>query len=127
MIWSPNMVKATKAERERIDMLLALLCPCCVIAAYPFREHNECHHIVEGNKRLGHWYTLNLCKGHHRGEFTARQLVTMPVKFRVSISSGKKAFARVFGRERDLWERQQRKLDLPCNWPVSKILPRRVA
>jgi hypothetical protein len=26
----------------------------------------EIHHIVSGNKRMGHFYTLPLCPSHHR-------------------------------------------------------------
>lgn len=126
MIWHPNQVKATKAESERIDMMLALLCVCCEIIGYTWREHNECHHLLSGNKRMGHLFTVPACRGHHRGIWSARQLVVIPVEQRIAISDGSKLFTRVYGMQRELWEKTQRKLGLPLSgWPVSKVLPRR--
>ena len=130
MIWHRNMVKATKAEKERIDMMLSLRwCVCCELAGYDiWRERIEAHHILSGNKRMGHIFTIPACAGHHQGQWSARQLVMIQVEQRIAISDGSKLFTPVYGTPRELWERTQRKLGLPVSgWPVSKILPRRVA
>lgn len=119
MIAHRNAVKPTKDERERITRMLLFGCICC--AEFSIYRHAECHHIVEGNKRLGHWYTLPLCKGHHRGEW----IMGENYGIRVALSDGSKRFAEAFGTERELWKRMQCKLLLPYVWPSSKILPRR--
>ena len=110
----------TKAEKQRIERMMTLGCVCC--AQFGGWLYPECHHVVEGNKRLGHWYTLPICKGHHRGAWTG--LEHGP---RVALSDGSKRFEATFGTERELWKKVQDKLGLPYVWPVSKILPRRVA
>lgn len=130
MIWHRNMIRATKFEQERIDRMLALRwCVGCSLVGYDiFREHIEAHHILSGNKRMGHLFTIPLCVGMHQGRWSARQLVMIPVEQRVAIPDGSKLFTPVYGSQRSLWERTQRKLELPTSgWPVSKILPRRVA
>jgi hypothetical protein len=73
---------------------------------------------VRGNKRLGHWYTLQVCVGHHRGQWTDQ--VT-----RVGISSGRHALMNAYGYdELELWQRQQVVLGLDDALPLTKILPR---
>lgn len=42
----------------------------------------------------------------------------------VAISDGRKAFTRIYPTERELWETVQKRLNLPTDWPVSKIVPR---
>lgn len=127
MIAHKNYRPPTKYEAERIERMLELGCPCCAWAKYFIREHIECHHIVEGAKRLGHWFTLSLCRGHHRGEWSDRQLAAISAKFLVAISDGRKLFVAAFTSERALWEATQKTLGLPAVWRTSKILPRRVA
>lgn len=127
MIAHKNSKPPTKAEQERIEQMMTFMCPFCEIAGYAYREHNECHHMLSGNKRMGHWYSIPVCAGHHRGEWTVRQRSLMDPQYLVSISDGRKMFTRVFPTERQVWELVQRKLGLPAEWPVSKVLPRRVA
>jgi hypothetical protein len=85
----------------------------------------ECHHIVEG-KRLGHWYTLPVCPGHHRGVWTPEQTKIIPPDLRIAISDGSKLLEKHYGTERELWMKIQTRLKLPAIWPVSKIVPRRL-
>jgi hypothetical protein len=120
MIWHANAKAATKAEKQRIERMMTLGCICC----YQFGgwRYPECHHIVEGNKRMGHWYSLPICSGHHRGAWTG--LEHGP---RIALSDGSKRFEAIFGTERELWKKVQDRLALPYVWPGSKILPRRVA
>lgn len=120
MIAHRNSIAPTKAERERINLMMLLGCVCC----HQFGRWvtPECHHIVSANKRLGHWWTIPLCSGHHRGQWTG--LEPGP---RVALSNGSKAFVCTFGTERELWKQVQDRLALPYCWPSSKIVPRRVA
>lgn len=102
-------------ERSRINRMLRLGCLVC-------RHHGqfsqaEVHHLTDGGRRLGHWYTLPLCPGHHRG-------VWQDGKSGVSIADGRKAFEAANGSERVLWEEAQQFLALDTEWPISKIIPR---
>ena len=88
----------------------------------------ECHHILECGRRMGHWFTLPLCRGHHQGDWSPEQIELIPKGKRVAISDGRKAFNAIYLPERKLWERVQDRLHLPKVWPVSlKILPRSAA
>lgn len=120
MIAHKNSKSPTKAEAERIARMMTLGCVCC--HQFGGWRYPECHHIVQGNKRLGHWYTIPICSGHHRGAWTG--LESGP---RVALSDGSKLFVVTFGSERELWKKVQDRLGLPYIWPSSKILPRRVA
>lgn len=116
---SRNMPRATAEETRRINRMKAEIgCVCCLLRTGVQNYHAEVHHIVQGNKRLGHWYTLPLCRSHHRirgvgGIFT-------------SIADGSKAFKRIHGTELDLWLKVQHMLGLPDELPTTKVLPRRL-
>ena len=114
----------TKLEELRIQRMMQLGCVMCAVLELPYTAQ-ECHHIVQGNRRLGHWFTLPLCRGHHQGDWTFEQRIMIPRGKLVGIYSGSKLFEPVYGTERELWERVQARLGL--SWPESKILPRRAA
>lgn len=114
----------TKYEAERIEAMKRLGCVACAVLSIPFID-TEVHHILDGGKRMGHWFTIPLCAGHHQGRFTALQRDLLEEKQQVSIASGRKLFNAIYGSERKLWERVQDRLGLPKLWPVSKVLPRR--
>jgi len=111
--------KATKREKARTKLILSLTCIYCTLSG-DFRSRKlENHHIVRGNKRLGHWYTLQVCAGHHRGEYTDQPI-------RVGIHSGRHALKDAYGYdELELWQRQQVALHLDDELPATKVLPRR--
>lgn len=113
-----------KLEQLRCDRMMHLGCVCCAWLGIVYVAH-ECHHIIEGNRRLGHWFTLPLCSGHHRGDWTLEQKQLIAPAMLVGIYSGTKAFEAVYPTQRELWETTQERLHL--SWPVSKVLPRRVA
>lgn len=114
----------TKYEAERIEAMKRLGCVACAVLGIPYADI-EVHHILDGNKRMGHWFTIPLCAGHHQGRFTALQRDLMEDTQQVALSDGRKLFNAVYGSERQLWERVQDRLRLPKVWPVSKVLPRR--
>jgi Recombination enhancement, RecA-dependent nuclease len=117
---SRNMPRATAYEARRINRMKAEIgCICCLLRTGVQNYHVEVHHIVRGNKRLGHWYTLPLCRSHHRirgvgGIFT-------------SVADGSKAFNKIHGTQLDLWIKVQHMLELSDELPPTKILPRRIA
>lgn len=116
----------TKYEQTRIDALRKLGCSACAVLGVPNLEHLELHHILDGGVRMGHYFSIFLCIGHHQGRWTSEQLEWIEPKQLFAISDGRKRFNAVYGTERSLWERAQKKLKLPMVWPVSKIVPRRL-
>jgi len=115
--------KPTKYEQNRIDAMLKL--GCVVSAQLGFWTVAEVHHIVDGNRRLGHWYTLPVSPGFHRGVWSPEQIELIPPDLRIAISDGSKLFEKHYGTQRELWMKIQARLKLPAIWPSSKILPRR--
>jgi hypothetical protein len=99
--------KMTKAERARIEAMMQLGCVWCGWheKAVPAEE---CHHILRGNKRMGHWFTIPLCHEDH----VNINALTNPKNGGPS--------------EKDLWQEVQENLGLSSVWPESKILPRRL-
>ena len=115
--------KPTIYEAERIEAMLRL--GCCACAILEIWHPAECHHMTMPGKRYGHWWTLPLCSGHHRGDWNYLQTKLIPKDKRVALSDGTKAWERVYPSQRVLFERVQMKLGLSAAWPTSKILPRR--
>ena len=114
----------TKAERERISAMLVLGCVACASLGIPNGRHIQVHHLLEGNRRMGHNFTIPLCQQHHLGYGWNELWGVIPSECQVSIADGRKAWVRVYPSERVLWERVQDRLHLPKIWPDSKILPR---
>lgn len=122
-----SLPKATNAESNRIALMMDLGCLPCAKVGYFGPSRKECHHILRGNKRLGHRYTLCLCVVHHQGRWNTYQQLQILPEDRVAISDGRKAFRRIYGTEMDLWLKTQHLLKLDDELPATKILPRRVA
>lgn len=82
----------TKAEREWMASVASFGCIACHLDGH-FRPC-AVHHIVEGNKRLGHLFTIGLCQpGHHMdGE---------PLGM-ISVHPWKKRFEARYGTQREL-------------------------
>lgn len=120
------MTNMTKAEQHRVDLMLPLGCLACATAGWLNLDCLELHHLLDGNRRLGHSFSIFLCVGHHRGHWNSVTTLALLPKYRVAIADGRKRFNKVFKSERYLWERVQVTIDDPTEWPSSKILPRRV-
>ena len=82
----------TKAESTRITRMMRLGCIACAKLDIPHIAQ-ENHHIVEGNRRLGDWYTLPLCRGHHQGDWTSDQREVLGERC-VAISDGRSGSTR---------------------------------
>lgn len=112
-MYSKHQVGWTKAEKLRIQRALQL--GCCLTGVTD--EPLEVHHLLDGGKRMGHGYTIVIARSAH-------QNLGLGV---TSIAHGSKAFEKTYQtNDRRLWEATQRRLGLPCNWPESKVLPRRL-
>lgn len=113
----------TKADQERFERLKFLGCVACAHLGVPNVQELQIHHLLQGNQRMGHLYTIPLCRSHHVG-FMPNDHKWMSDEDRVSIADGRKAFTRIYPSERELWERVQDRLHEPKEWPVSKRVPR---
>lgn len=93
---------ATKAERERFDALRLIGCLCCRSRG-AWTLPAEIHHLLSGNRRRGHEFTIPLCPWHHRGKvfrgMTARE---MTEDFGPSLALGSKPFHAAFGSDEEL-------------------------
>jgi Recombination enhancement, RecA-dependent nuclease len=122
-----SLNKPTRYEQERIDAMRRLGCVACAHLGLTNINYLELHHLLSGGVRMGHWYSIFLCRGHHQGDWSSDQVELIPIHQRVAISDGRKAFIEAYPSERMLWERVQERLKLSKAWPVSKIVPRQVA
>lgn len=65
MIWHANAERWTKDELARAERMADEIgCIFCGLNG----DMGPCavrHHIISGNKRMGHWYTLPCCQKHH--------------------------------------------------------------
>ena len=116
-----------KAEKERMDKLSRMPCPACLDVGYRYYVPVQIHHLLRGNKRMGHWWTLPLCEGHHMGRFTDHQAKTLHPEELVAVSDGRKIFESVYGTERGMWTRLQLLNGWDDTWPTDKIVRRKAA
>lgn len=94
-----------------MDKIKDGVCVCChmrgIISVYP-----EIHHLLSGNRRRGHMFTVGLCSYHHRGfegkaTLSARGLEIVGP----SLADGSKPFhAAFFGTDDAMLEYQNRLL-----------------
>jgi hypothetical protein len=94
----------TKAEAARFDLLRSIGCLCCRKIGLPMQGGvTEIHHLLSGNRRRGHEYTVPLCAYHHRAVpwsgFTSKQ---MAEAFGPSLAKGSKPFHKFFGSDDSL-------------------------
>lgn len=104
MIWHANQKPWTKAEHARAERMAEVI--GCIFCWLDRGERGPCecrHHIISGNKRMGHWYTLPCCNPHHddchNGTFSHAVQI-------------------------DRWLKVQHILELPDELPKSKIFKR---
>lgn len=119
-----NAERITDEHRERWERFTRTGCIACYLEGYPFRAF-ERHHLVEGY-RLGHRFTVPLCRWHHRGAPDQRMDETeCRLLYGPSMALEKQAFVEHFGTERELCEKVDDLIGWePPEWPQSKILAR---
>lgn len=104
MIWHKKAERWTKAEKARADRMEVVI--GCIFCSLELGRRGPCqnrHHIISGNKRMGHWYTLPVCLGHH-----------------ADCHNGTYDHA----KQIDTWLKVQHALGLSDELPTTKIYPR---
>lgn len=105
-----------KLEAERIVASKEGPCMACEVRresglAGCDEEGCDYQHMKSGNIRMGHVYGYALCAWHHRRVpmegMTPKEMV---VEYGPSLMDGGKMFARAYGSEQELWERQNQLL-----------------
>lgn len=95
--------KPTKAEAARMAFLKHL--PCVVGGLRQFHVclgMTEVHHLLSGNKRRGHLYTIPLCAWHHRGD-AGNWMASEAVKLcGPSLARTSKKFRALYGSDDEL-------------------------
>src|SRR6266849_5797626 len=101
MVVYKGMPRATAPERAHMARVKAL--PCC-ICVDDQRSPTEVHHLVSGNKRMGHFFVIPLCGECHR------QIHQISLRC-----------------QQLWWIESNEQLGITRDWPASKIVPRSVA
>ena len=97
----PGGKQPTVAEKAWLRAIVDFGCCACAIDGHPGTPA-AVHHIVEGNRRLGHRFTLPLCPGHHQPDSRSGKISLHPGK--------NKRFIACYGTERELLARLERTL-----------------
>lgn len=102
----------TKTEARRMDTIKELgECMCCKQRGM-IGHYIEVHHLLSGNKRRGHLYTVGLCPWHHRGvPMYGYKKADMICIYGHSLAHGSKPFRRMFGSDDYLLWMQNEMLD----------------
>lgn len=103
--------KMNRAESDRITAIKEL---GCIIAR--LRGHGwvypEAHHLLSGNKRIGHMATIGLNPYSHRGvPFNGWTLAQCREWFGPSLADGSKPFHAEFGSDAELLAIQNKMLE----------------
>lgn len=117
-----STAKATKAQSARLVAIKAIGCLACRInenmrtvrGAAAFKACPmpvEAHHILSGGRRLGHDYTIALCRWHHQGDKWpeldkgANEIATI---YAPSMARSAPEFTATYGQQLDLlhWQNQ---------------------
>ncbi len=94
----PGKTAPTVEERAWLDWIVAYGCVACRMDGYQ-DVPGEVHHLIYGQRRMGHLFTILLCPGHHRDGTGAPGLIARhPYKAR---------FERQYGSEESLLLRLQ--------------------
>lgn len=103
----------TKAEQARFDRLKEMgKCVACYQLGIHGRGPIEIHHLLSGNKRIGHLATVSLCIWHHRGLSDMGMAEAVRV-LGPSLAYGSKPFRAKFGTDAELLGLQNALLNLP--------------
>jgi hypothetical protein len=82
----------TKRERDWMDRVTDFGCVACHLDGN--QRAAAVHHIISGNRRMGHLFTIGLCDpGHHKDGHTVGML---------SVHDRKRSFVAQYGTELEL-------------------------
>lgn len=95
-----------KAEQARFDKMKEMgICMACYQRGIHGRGHIEIHHLLSGNKRIGHMATVSLCCWHHRGVCLDENANSRWMQIKdigPSLAHGSKPFRAEFGTDDEL-------------------------
>jgi hypothetical protein len=110
---STSLKAPTKAERDRFSYFASIGCICCRLAQQADCGVTEAHHLLSGNKRRGHAYTIPLGQWHHRGEppqgLTAKQATMI---FGPSLARMSRNFREQYGQDDALLAEVDRRIEV---------------
>lgn len=99
------MKAATAAEKAWMGRVAALGCICAKIRFNRF-EPATVHHLTDGGRRMGHFFTIPLSPWAHQGYCLPGKTSTqMTAIYGPSLAKNKREFERVFGSELELLEK----------------------
>lgn len=85
-------VAANALEQAWMDAAAAFGCIVCWLH-YQVKADAEIHHFKQGDRRLGHLFSIGLCKPHHRGGNGAGLFISRhPWKARFELAYGSEAW-----------------------------------
>lgn len=114
----------TKAESDRMTRIVEY---GCIVSRLKWRIYSppDVHHLLDGGRRMGHWYTIPLNPWFHRGicesGMSQRDMARV---YGPSMALDLPGFEFEFGGDRYLWEVIQRLHHWDRTWPESKIFRR---
>ena len=95
-----------KAEQARFDAMKELgLCVACYQRGIKGKQYIQIHHLLSGNKRIGHMATVSLCLWHHLGQYQSghgHDNDSMTKDIGASLAHGSKPFRAEFGTDKEL-------------------------
>ena len=92
-----------KAEQARFDKMKEQgICMACYQLGIKGWQYIEIHHLLSGNKRIGHMATVSLCPWHHRGKWDVDVECLTAVILSPSLANGSKPFHAEFGSDAEL-------------------------
>lgn len=95
--------KPTKAELQRWEYFPVIGCLACRLLG--FHSVPEVHHLLSGNRRIGHMATIPLCPAHHRGAGFVEHVHV------ACFAHGSKPFRATFGSDEDLLRETDRRIE----------------
>ena len=106
--------KPTKAEQARFAKMKDMgICMACYQIGIKGNQYIEIHHLLSGNKRIGHMATVSLCVWHHRGLYQSghgHDKDSMTEHLGASLAHGSKPFHAEFGSDAELLAMQNEML-----------------
>lgn len=101
-MFSKNAKRPTKAEAARMARLKEMGCIVCFGNGGKNWPPAEVHHLLSGNKRRGHAFTIPLCPWHHRGDHTGFGSKFLTATLGPSLARQSKRFHETYGDDDSL-------------------------
>lgn len=88
------------------------ICVACYQIGIVGEQYVDIHHLISGNKRRGHLFTVGLCKWHHL-RYPIQDMSANETRKLLgpSLADGSKPFRAKFGTDDELLELQNRLLN----------------